>query len=254
MKEGEIEYGDFNVNPAQDNSPEPEPQPQEEVKEPAAQPKPEAKDNPDSKLEKMLKDSQSMIGKQGKLIGDLKSKLDALNAPKEEPKGPPPDEMINGLLQQMENGEITLQEGLAKALKLNSQLTASQVMQQFQQQKAQEEETGKYSSFLKNNPNFEEIRDSGELTPYLESDPLADDYSAYKEWKKDQEKAALLTEYEAKIAAAKEEGAKLAQGADNAQKVIGKQGQTPQPRPMNRPWTHQDATQRMQEKLAELRK
>ena len=77
---------------------------------------------------------------------------------------------------------------------------------------------------MKDNPDFEELRANGALQPYLESDPLADDYVAFKQFKSDEKVKALETEYQAKIAAAKDEGAKLAQGAEAAGKVLSRSG------------------------------
>lgn len=225
------------------------PEPQEEVKEEV---KPDKSDGL-SKLEKMLQDSQKMIGKQANEIGQLRSKLDEFGKPKE-PQGPGVDEQVAQIMQQMDEGEIPIQEGMKQVLALNSQLTASQVMADLNKQRQEEKFTEFQSKFLKENPDYEQALESGELQPYMEADPLADEYVAYKQWKADQKIAALQAEYEAKVAAAKEEGAKLAKGSTAAGKVLGKQGVSPQAVRPNRPFKNtQEATDAMMAKLAEIR-
>jgi hypothetical protein len=234
-----------------DNS-EPEEAVDEVVEAPAEPEKPKEDDNI-KRLEKMLQDSKSMVGRQSNEIGELRKKLEELGKPKE-PEGPNADEQIAQIMRQMDEGEVTINEGMRQVLALNSQLTASQVMGELSKQRQHEKAMEVQNKFLKENPDFNEVVDSGQLQPYLDADPLADEYVAYKEWKKDQKIAALEAEYQAKIQAAKEEGAKLAKGAQKAGQVIGKQGASPQPTRPNRPFKNQqEATDAMMQTLRELR-
>lgn len=179
-----------------------------------------------TKLEKMLEESQKMIGKQSTEIGKLRGDLQSKTAQKQESevKGPSEQEQIKAILKAVDDGEMDMQEGMMKALELNTSLTTNQVMNKFGQMK-QEEEVGKATQdFHAKNPDFKPLLESGALDPYLKDDPMADEYTAYKSFKADEKVAAITKEYEAKIAAAKEEGARLADGAKGTADVLGKSG------------------------------
>jgi predicted RNA-binding protein YlqC (UPF0109 family) len=239
------------INPLMD-SPEPEvaeviaeaPAPEPEKQEPKA-------DDQATRLEKMLQASQSMIGKQGSEIGALRAKLEEMSRP---PAGPSDDEQLSRLYQAMDSGEIDIAEGMRQALAINSKLTASKVMSQLQQQQQQGEVTKVQEKFLRDNPDYEKVLESGALDPYLEADPLADHYTAYHKLKADERVAEITKEYEAKILAAKEEGAKLAKGAESAGKVLGKQGGPAIAQQVNRPFkNNQEASAAMLETLKQMR-
>lgn len=192
---------------------------QEEVKGPE-----KAGDDKISKLEKMLNDSKSMIGKQSSEVGALRKQLQELQQAKAEPAGPSLEDQIDVISDQIENGDIGLKEGNRAIAKLSAQMAEQSAMAKFSQQKETERVSTMQQKFLQANPDFEELVNNGVLDSYLEADPMADEYVAYKQYKADERVKALEEEYAAKIAAAKEEGAKLAQGADAAGKVLGKTG------------------------------
>lgn len=219
----------------------------------------EQKDDPIAKLEARLKEKDSMIGRQSKDVGQLRKELDQLRAElaesKKAPAGPSEDQMLADLYQKMDSGEIKIEDGMRQVIQLNSKLTAAQVMQQFQQEQQRNKTAEIQGNFLSKNPDFTEAVESGALQQYLDEDPLADEYAAYWKYKADQRVAEKEKEAQAKIAAAKEEGAKLAKGAEAAGKVLGKQGSSPVPqaRPQG-PWkNNQERDNAMLEELARFR-
>jgi predicted RNA-binding protein YlqC (UPF0109 family) len=220
---------------------------------------PESKEDIAAVLEKRLKESQSMIGKQGNNIGALKKELEALRAEIAESRKPPPgpsdDQVLSDLYAKMDAGEIDIATGMQQALAINSKLTANQVMQQFRQEQQRNKVSEIQGQFLQKNPDYQEALESGELQKYLDEDPLADEYAAYLQYKADARVAELEKAAEARVAAAKEEGAKLARGAEASGKVLGKQGASsvPTPKPQG-PWkNNQDASAAMLAKLREMR-
>jgi len=249
-----VPAGSEPINPLMDNqAPEQPAEASTEAAAPATD-KPEASDDAMSRLEKMFKDSQSMIGKQSSEIGSLRAKLDEMTRQPEAPAGPSDDETLNDLLAKMDNGEITIEQGMREALAINSKLIAVQVMNQLNQRDEQEKVAEVQGKFLKDNPDYEEVLQNGALQPYLDADPMADEYTAYHKYKGDERVNAIKAEYDAKVLAAKEEGAKLAKGAESAGKVLGKQGGSAQAPQVNRPFkNNQEATAAMMSKLHAMR-
>jgi predicted RNA-binding protein YlqC (UPF0109 family) len=226
-----------------------------EVKEPV---KETPKEDPLQVLESRLKEKESMIGKQGNAIGSLKKELEALRADIQVKsavaQGPSDDEQLQEIYRKMDTGEIEIAAGMSQALAINSNLTAQKVISQLSRQQQQGKIAEVQGRFLKDNPDYQEILDSGQLAPYMEADPLSDEYTAFHKFKADEKVAALQKEYEAKILAAKEEGARLAKGSDAAGKVLGKQGSTAMAPQVNRPFANrQEAVDAMTERLKQLR-
>lgn len=254
MKEEMTPAGSEPINPLIVDSPEPA---KEETAAAATVPEPEKQEaKPDdsiAKFESMLKASQTMIGKQSSEIGALRAKLDEMSKPAVQ-AGPSEDEQLATLYKQMEDGEIEIAEGMKQALAINSNLTASRVMNQLNQQQQQAKVAEIQGKFLQDNPDYEQVLQSGALQPYLDADPLADEYVAYHKYQADQRISTLQQEYEGKIAAAKEEGAKLAKGAESAGKVLGKQGSTAMAPQVTRPFkNNNEATAAMMETLKQMR-
>lgn len=260
--ENKVPAGSEPINPIQtevDNSAEQQAA-AEAAQQQAAAPEPDKQapvqaDDKTAKLEKMLADSQKMIGKLGNELGLTRKQVEALSQTKAAPTGPGEQEQLDNIYKQMDSGKIEIAEGVRQLLTINSQLTAKQVMEQFQQQRQQEESSKRESKFLEDNPDYLEVLESGALDEYMKANPLDDQYSAYVRYQADQKIAALKAETEAKIAAAKEEGAKLAKGAETAGKVIGRQGGSaaapPQPRQPFK--NNQEASAAMMSKLQEIR-
>lgn len=209
------------------------------------------KDDQATRIDEILKANQAMIGKQSQEIGALRAKLEDMTKP---PPGPSDDEVLNNLYRKMDDGEIDIAEGMKQALAINSNLTAAKVMQDLQKQREQEEVSKLHGDFFSKNPDYEQVVQSGVLKPYLEADPMADAYTAYHQFKADERIKGIQADYEQKILAAKEEGAKLAKGSEAAGKVIGKQGSTSLAPQVNKPFKNtQEASAAMLETLRQMR-
>lgn len=250
--ENKVPAGSIPMNPVADNQEVPQEEVKVEAEAPQKEDKQEAKpDDTIAKFEKMLQASQSMIGKQSSEIGALRAKLEEMT---KAPAGPSEDEQLSALYQKMDTGEIDIAEGMRQALAINSNLTASRVMSQLQQQQQQSEIAKVQSKFLEENPDYQQVIESGALAPYLKADPLADEYTAYHKFKADERIKQIEQENQAKILAAKEEGAKLAKGAESAGKVLGKQGSTAMAPTVNKPFKNtQEATAAMMQTLQAMR-
>jgi chromosome segregation ATPase len=230
-----------------------EPVAEEVVPEPAAANPLEAKI---ASLAEQLANAQKLIGKQSgevKAVREMQKELESLKA-KQEPQGPSIEDQIDSISARMEEGELSLREGNKLIAQLSARMGQESALSVFTKQRQQEEAGKIQNNFLEKNPDFAEARDSGELDSYMKANPLHDEFSAYHEYKADKRIQALETEYAAKIAAAKEEGAKLASGADNAGKVLGKSGATVRPtgevKKFNNP---KEATAAMEAELAKIR-
>jgi hypothetical protein len=175
------------------------------------------------KLEKMLHDSRAMIGRQSTEVGALRQKLEGSLQPAAAP-GPSIDEQIDLISERIENGDVSLKDGNRLIAQLSAKMGAETALNSINQRQQKERVLGIQQKFLSDNPDFQELRDNGTLQQYLDADPMADEYVAFKQYKADERVKSLEADYAAKITAAKEEGAKLAQGANATGKVLGKSG------------------------------
>lgn len=203
-----------------------------------------------AKFEKMVNDSQRMIQRQASEIGELRK---SVQQPKKD-EGPAVPDQINKILTDIENGDRDMGDGIREVLKLNSDLTASQIMKQFNELRENERVDEITRKFHEANPGFKDASESGALDQYMK-DPLIDEITAFKMYERDQQIEALKNEYEAKVQAAKDEGAKLAQGAKNANDVLGKKGSSARDAAAKpKVWKNtQEATDAMLAKLKEIR-
>lgn len=157
-------------------------------------------------------------------------------------------------MKKVESGDMSMEEGMMQALSLNSEKTASQVLERVAQKNSQEKIASAQQNFLKQNPDYQQVLQSGALQPYLDADPLADEYVAYTKFKADDAMNKLKQEFEGKLSAAKEEGAKLAKGSEAAGKVIGKVGVSPSIQAPPKPFKNsQEAANAMMETLKQFR-
>lgn len=228
-RENEVPVGSVPVNPlVADNTPEVE-APVEAIEAPAAA-DPSEVDKRIATLEKMLADSQGMIGKQSGEVGSLRQQLSSLQQANQ-PQEPSLEDQIDEISAKMEEGDIGLREGNKLIAKLSAKMGADSAFQLIGEKQNQEKVSAIHGKFLADNPDFEELRDNGTLQSIIDQDPMADLYSAYQMVKAQRDRETLTATYEqekaaiaAKIPQAKEEGAKLAQGASEAGKVLGKNG------------------------------
>jgi len=258
MANGKIPSGSVSVLASGSTEPKTEEPVETAVEEPKAEPTPNPLEEKISKLEKELENSQKLIGKHSdevKTARGMKQELEELKARlPQEPKGPTVEEQIDEISAKMEDGDIGLREGNRLIAQLSAQLGKDQAMTEYESRRQQEESGKLQQQFMEKNPDYQDVLQSGALEPYLKADPLNDEFSAYKEFKADQRIKELEEQYRSDLAAAKEEGAKLASGAENAGKVAGKTGTTLRPTGEIKKFNNsREATDAMQAELQRIR-
>lgn len=120
------------------------------------------------------------------------------------------ESQFSTLAQKLEDGDISMAEALSEQRKLIEQ-SAQQQIQSVMQTQQRDAEAGRIQdTFLSENPDFTELRDSGELQTLVASNPLHDNLSAYYAHKAQQAEQAKETAVKAAVAeAVKETEARL---------------------------------------------
>jgi hypothetical protein len=179
--------------------------------------------------EDQFQNAQKLIGKQGAELGELRKIVESQSEMLKglQPKvleGPSLDEQLAEIQAQVDAGELDYGEALLKSSKISQEFTRQEVSSVFEQNRSAEQSAKVQQEFHKKYPDFAPTLESGQLEVYKADNPIHDDFSAYLEHKLQQG----MSDVEAKIAAAKEEGrtegAKLAQADKAAGKVLGKSG------------------------------
>ena len=125
----------------------------------------------------------SLESRMGELRNEVGTLRQAQQQPVQQPQEQQPNfgEQISDVKAKLDAGEISVGE----ALELQSQIATEQASaiatRQFQEATEQKAIDDAYNSFLQENPNFEQLRSSGELAKVRANNPLDDDYTAY--WK-----------------------------------------------------------------------
>lgn len=195
----------------------------------------EEKPNEAEELRKQVSNLEKVLGRQGKELGDLKKQ-------KSQTEEEPPkdyDALEADIVDKLDAGDIDLKSALRQMNKLATERGAQIATQNFQEEQKKQTSAQMVNQFKQNNPDFEEVLESGALDQIIQDNPLHDDFSAYHAYKLNQ----TQSDYEQKLQAAKEEGKnegmKLASESSNASKVLGKRGdalrsQQNSKQPMNR--------------------
>ena len=181
-------------------------------------------------LENAYSELETRLGKQGGELGDLKKQNQALNeqlaslqsaqAGKEKAETKQDADYqtkIDDIYEQIDNGKISLEEGLRQSNALTAALvetmSAQKASQTVKQVLAEKDAENVQKQFLKDHPDFTELQKSGAFEALKQSNPLHDDFSAY---------------FAIKAAQAKEEGKaeleRLQKGAIPASKVLNNNG------------------------------
>jgi len=178
-------------------------------------------------------DLEGKLGEQGTELGDLRSANKVLTeqmesaqqAAEEKAKaGEPPttdyESKLAAIYTQLNNGDMSVEDAMQQSNALTAEATASraveQATQKFETTLQERDAESIQKDFLKNNPDFAELRDSGKLESIKqEAGGMHDDFSAYYAYKAAQE-------YER----GKAEALKLAQGDEDTQTVLTKPGDT----------------------------
>lgn len=196
-------------------------------------------------LIKAHQELESRLGSQGSELGDLRKQSEFLmqqnqalmdklgTASKSDKKNdadaaaPDFDAQIKDLADKVESGDLDI----ATALKQQAALTVNKMGQVLDQKlnaaKTQSEADKIRDKFLGEHPDFAEMQKSGRLAQIRAANPIHDDLSAYLEIKRQEAVADVDTKIKQAMEQGRIEGAKLAQGADAAGRVQGKNGASP---------------------------
>ena len=179
---------------------------------------------------------ETKLGEQGRELGEsrkmnelLMGKLEGQGQPKDEPQGDEPktdyDKEISSLAQKVREGELDIDEALVRTSALTAEMASAKTMEQIAANTQQQTFAESQSQFLKNNPDYTDLKKSGALEDIKKTLPgLHDDFSAYHAYKAHQNAQAIEAARLEGIEAGKAEAAKIAEGDKNTGKVIAKPG------------------------------
>lgn len=188
-------------------------------------------------LEQQVQNLESLKGRHGNEIGQLRSQIANLtgqiegmkSAAPQAPAGP----TIEDIAAQVEDGEVSYGEGLKMAMQTATQATQAQMQQMLQDEvgklQAQNDRQAYVTQFVKDNPGYEEAYNTGKLDPWIQqglSGEVA--WDKFQIQAKDQELADLKAQSEAATKAAEEsginKGVQLEKGKSAAGKVLTGKG------------------------------
>jgi hypothetical protein len=134
------------------------------------------------------------------------------------------DAQMAKIYKDVDDGEITMGEGLAKVAKLTQKHTLDQANQQFQQFSQEKDAAQAVREFRKANPTFDQVRQTPEFRSLQENNPLlaGDDFSTFLEFQRLQATTQANT-YQQQIADLTKR-LELAEGAKATAKVVSKPG------------------------------
>jgi hypothetical protein len=188
-------------------------------------------------LEKSYTELSKKIGEQGNKLGKaeedrslLLKQLDGMQvknqeAPKSQDKADDFEQQISAISLQVEDGELSIGEGMKKTALISAQIAQNATVKGMQEEQSKQTVAQSKKAFADANPDFFDLQESGELDAIKEQLPgFHDDISAYYALKSD----TLQSSMAAAIEAAKLEGvefgkaemAKIAGGDQNTQKVL----------------------------------
>ncbi|OPY82497.1 MAG: hypothetical protein A4E65_00797 [Syntrophorhabdus sp. PtaU1.Bin153] len=192
-------------------------------------------------LIKMYQDLEKDHGRIGKEVGDLRKQndiqtkqtellLNQLSSLTQErsktssQQAPDFDQRIADLRTAVESGEMDIGEAFAQTVALTTERAGAIATEAVKRARQEDNATAAKDRFLKDNPDFPELQQSGKLAEIRTENPMHDDFSAYYEYKRRE----ALSTADARVKEAYDkgiaEGGKLAQGAEAAGRVSGKSG------------------------------
>jgi len=140
------------------------------------------------------------------------------------------DAAVDNIQKRLDAGEIDYGQAFKEATRLNaeqaSRVAVTQAQGIVENMRREQNSASIYSKFVSENPDFEQLRDSGALQPIIQSNPMHDPVSAYYVYKS-------METLSAKEAAAKEayergraEAAAIAKGTEQTKAVLAQPGTT----------------------------
>lgn len=169
------------------------------------------------------KELEDTLGRQGSELGSLRKQMEAMNEDRAiveaETGEQMPDfaEMKSVIETKVEEGEITVSEGMSQMAEITQQQTAAQMEEKFVAYDEKRSAEGQYEKFINENPEFLEMEESGALNDVMRQNPMHDKFSAFYAVK-------AKAESDAAYERGKEEALKIAKGADRTRSVLSKPG------------------------------
>ena len=212
-------------------------------------------------LEQSYTALEQKLGEQGEEVGNLRKQTQFLTEQLESGKQAAQDEggevgedynaKLQDIQNQIEEGDLSISEGLAKTSEITAAMAADQAMTKFQETQQQQTVEASRQKFSEENPDFFELQQKGALDKVKSQYPgLHDDFSAYFQLKADQQ---AQQAYER----GKQEMAKIAEGDKGTQKVLPGEGSDPQMQEIGdnkKPLGEADFKESMLSKLKSYRK
>lgn len=134
------------------------------------------------------------------------------------------DKELAAVKEQADAGDLTSGEAAMRAANLAAEKATIMAQSQFQNfmktQKAEEIQ----AKFIKDNPDFRPLLDSGQLDAIKAENPMHDNFSAFLEYKMRQKGAEAQQSAKAAYDKGLQEGTKLKEGVQPASKVLSKPG------------------------------
>lgn len=104
-------------------------------------------------------------------------------------KPPDTDTALQELVNGVESGDLPVGDALVKAVRIASDNTKTLIQEDVKRMLAEKDANAAYKDFVKEHPDFESLRNSGELEAIKKEQWMHDDFSAYIEYRRRREAA-----------------------------------------------------------------
>jgi len=146
-----------------------------------------------------------------------------------QPQGQPPaptdyDALLAETTNAVESGDLSVGEGMRKVTEIAVQKTAALAKQTFTEMDSQRNAQAFLTQFQRDNPDYMDAVQSGELEAIKRANPMHDNLSAFYEWKAGRAQSAAEKAVQEAYQKGRTEMAELAKGADATTRVLGKAG------------------------------
>lgn len=174
-----------------------------------------------------LADEIGGLRKQNEMLLNLvshQSKGGGSREPTKQEPAPDFDKLLSETTNAVESGEMSIGEGLKKVADLSAKQTASIAKQTFLELDNERNAKTFLDQFQKDNPDYAQAVQSGELEAIRAQNPMHDNLSAFYEWKAVKARTEAEQAVKDAFEKGKKETADLASGADATKRVLGKSG------------------------------
>lgn len=124
----------------------------------------------------------------------------------------------------VEAGDLSVGEGMKKVAELTTQKMATLAKQTYAEMDSERNAKDFIKEFQKENPDYAQALQSGELDAIKAKNPMHDNLSAYYEWKSAKTQTEATQAVKDAFEKGRNETAALAAGADATKRVLGKSG------------------------------